>query len=279
MSFETRTTHRSPRRSVGLAMVLLPLLAGCDSLFYRPFHDVLGVPDDFGLEAEDVFFRAPGGPRLHGWWIRSSGESRGTVVFCHGNTGNVTSHASNIRWLPAHGFEVLLFDYRGYGKSEGKPARAGTVADAVAAIDLALARDPTRTVVFGHSLGGAIGLVACARRPGVRALVVESTFPSYLAAAQGRVPALAWLAPLLVSKGLDPAGALADIPPRPLLVIHGTDDGIVPVRLGWDLYCRAAEPKQMLLVDGAGHRTPWLMLGDDFARPVARFLLEAISGR
>ena len=143
-------------------------------------------------------------------------------------------------WLPARGFNLLLFDYRGFGRSEGEVTRAGTVADAVAAIDVALERDPKRTVVFGHSLGGAIGIVAAARRPRVRAIAVESTFPSYRAAARCSSSLLSLLVPLLVSTGEDPIAALPHLPPRPLLVIHGTADSITPFEQALVEFFRAA---------------------------------------
>ena len=192
---QSSTSESRPRRRWWLAIAGVPaatllcaMLVGCDSWFYFPGAEIHGTPETYDLAVEEVTFAAPDGPDLHGWWVPAKGKAQGTIVYCHGNFANLTLHAKFVRWVPARGFNLLVFDYRGYGKSEGVVTRAGTVADAVAAIDLALRRDPKRTVVFGHSLGGAIGIVAASKRPQVRAIVVESTFPSYRAAAKCASP-------------------------------------------------------------------------------------------
>jgi fermentation-respiration switch protein FrsA (DUF1100 family) len=252
------------------------LLHGCNSWFYYPNQEIYGSAASYGLDAQDVAFAAPGGPRLHGWWTPARGEVQGTVVYCHGNYGNLTHHAGIVRWFPDRGFNLLIFDYRGFGRSEGSVDRAGTVLDAIAAIDFALARDPHRTVVFGHSLGGAIGLVAAASRPAVRAIAVESTFYSYRAAARCAVPALGFMVPLLVSDGFDPVDALPQIPPRPLLVIHGTDDEITPFQLGRELFDRAEDPKTLRVVKGGGHVTPWVAEREKFEAYLCGFFRASI---
>ena len=199
------------------------------------------------------------------------------MVFCHGNARNLTWHVRYVAWLAERGFDVLVFDYRGYGASDGEPTRSGVVRDAVAAIDFALAREPERTVVFGHSLGGAIALSAVARRPAVRAVVAENTFPSYREVASATVPWLSWLVPWLVSEGEDPVEALPHIPPRPLLVIHGTADRIVPYELGASLFEAALEPKRLHRVEGADHFTPWVYEGEAFEAMLTEFFDEAIG--
>ena len=277
-------TKRRKRLRLGIPALLAlavasgcTILVGCDSFFYYPKSTVYSVPADYSLDVEELTFSAPGGPKLHGWWAHANGEARGTVVYCHGNHGNLTGHVRFVEWLPKRGYNLLIFDYRGFGKSEGSPERTGTVADAMAAIDIALARDPGRTFVFGHSLGGAVGLVAAAQRPAVQAVIVESTFPSYRAAAAETLSWLSFLTPLLISKGQDPIDFLDRIPPRPLLVIHGTVDHITPLVLGKQLFEAAAEPKQMRVVEGGGHASPWVTEGKAFADGVIEFLEAAIE--
>jgi uncharacterized protein len=275
---------RHLRWSVAVSTLLLVavclLHSSCDTWFYFPDREDYGSPAAYRLDAADVSFAAPDGPRLHGWWVPAIGEVEGTVVYCHGNHGNLSLHARFVSWLPSRGFNVLIFDYRGFGRSEGSVSREGTIRDAEAAIDFALTRDPTRTVVFGHSLGGAIGIVAAGGRPAVRAIVAESTFPSYRAAARCAAPAIGFLVPWLVSRGFDPVDSLPQMPPRPLLVIHGTDDDITPLELGRELFDKASEPKTLRVVEGGGHVTPWVAEGASFEDAVCEFFRAGIrSGR
>ena len=126
---------------VGLvAAVVLPSCAS--GLFFRPTEVAYCTPATAGATVEDVWFRSADGTRLHGWWLAADGEPRGAVVFCHGNNRNLTHHVRYARWMCEHGFAVLLFDYRGYGQSEGSPSRSGCIDDTCAAIDLALEDAP-----------------------------------------------------------------------------------------------------------------------------------------
>ncbi len=264
--------------ALALLLAVLPTCGVADPLFYRP--TVAPRPDPAATEvpgAEAVTLQAPGGPRLSGLWLPARGPARGTVVYCHGNRGHLLQHLPFVRWLPGLGYQVLLFDYRGYGASEGAADRPGTVADTLAAVDFALGRDPDRTVLFGHSLGGALAIWAGGERPAVRAVIAESTFPSYRQAACCTVPALGFCVPLLVSPGFDPLDALPRLPPRPLLVIHGTADRITPLELGQELHARAAEPKHLWVIEGAGHRSDSVRNEGRFAQQIGAFLASVLS--
>ena len=258
-----------------LAVIMLRWLG--DGLFYHPDERVYGVPADFDLAVEEVSFAAPGGPRLHGWWMPAEGEARGTVVYCHGNAANLTRHVRYVSWLPSRGYSVLLFDYRGYGASAGAVTRAGTVQDATAAIDFALSRDPDRVVVFGHSLGGAVGIRAAADRPAVRGVMAESTFSNYRQIARLRTPWLAWLVPLVISSGWDPDAVLHQFAPAPVFVIHGGRDHIVPLALGELLYAQASEPKELWVVPEAAHASPWTVRREEFERRFEVFFAQAMA--
>ena len=267
---------------IGLLLALavtgyMVLWSVADSLFYYPSQHIYATGEELDVHPANVNFASPNGPRLHGWWLAPHGKHRGTIVYCHGNAANLTLHARYAEWMSKKGFAVLVFDYRGYGKSEGSATRDGTVADALAAIDYALARDPKRTIVFGHSLGGAIAIVASARREAVRAVVAESTFPSYRAIAAATAPAFGALVPLFISAGQDPIDYLAALKNRPLLVIHGEDDHIVPVALGRQLYEAANEPKELWVVPGARHFTPWLHIPKEFETRVDAFFTRALA--
>lgn len=280
---------RRSRRSAILvtALLLVPLLLlallvmNGDRLFYFPSARTFANPAEFGLAPpEEPPLAAPGGPALHAFWFdaASGAPARGTVVYCHGNSHNMTHHLRFVAWLPKRGYNLLAFDYRGYGKSEGDVTREGTIADTLAALDFALARDPERTVVFGHSLGGAVAIVATAERPAVRAIAVECAFPSYRKVARSALPFLAPLIPLGVSKAFDPEDALERLPPRPLLVIHGTDDRTVPFRLGRELFDLASEPKRFHEEKGGDHFSPWVREGAAFETMLTEFFEEAIGG-
>lgn len=274
----------SPKLRIALCVLVLPVLLGFglmlwigDGWFYFPNDRVYVELDACAARGEEVSFAAPGGPKLHGWWLEAEGERKGTVVYCHGNAANITLHTRYVSWLPAKGYAALVFDYRGFGRSEGTVTRAGTVDDAVAAIDFALQRDPDRTVVFGHSLGGAVGIAAAARRPAVRGVVAESTFSNYREIARSKAPLFGALVPMFVSDGHDPDKVLAQLAPAPLLVIHGERDHIVPVSFGKQLFERASEPKELWLVPEAAHFSPWTVRREEFERRFVAFFHRALA--
>ena len=245
------------RIRVLLLVLVAPSFGGCDSWFYRPSAKAFAAVPTRATPGEFVSFATKAGLRLRGWWMRASGTSRGSVVYCYGYDKNLTAHSEHVSWLVAEGYNVLCFDYRGFGGSSGTPSRQGTIEDACAAIDFVLARDPKRTLVYGHSLGGAVGLVAAAKRPGVRGVIAEATFADYRAAARARVPFLSWFVPLLVSKGLEPSSAVAGLAGRPVLVVHGAADRSVPVALGRALYSTLQQPKQLWIFGDGNHPAPW----------------------
>ncbi|MFO0981053.1 MAG: alpha/beta fold hydrolase [Planctomycetota bacterium] len=245
-----------------------------DRWFYRPDAVDHGTPESYGLDVVEVRF---GTERAHA--AQLAGACRGRAPRARSSTRMAimptSHHARFVAWLPRRGYDLLLFDYRGFGKSAGTVSRAGTVADTIAAIDFALARDGERTFVFGHSLGGALAIVAAASRPAVRAVVVESTFPSYRAAARRTVPWLGALATWLVSPGFDPADVIDQISPRPLLIIHGASDHITPVELGKKLFAAACEPKRLWIVEGAAHESAWVRERRAFETEILSFFAAA----
>ncbi|HSW47192.1 MAG TPA: alpha/beta hydrolase [Phycisphaerae bacterium] len=237
-------------------------MLGCDGLFYHPTRREYDKPERLRLRYESVRFATRDGLELHGWFFPANGPAAGTVLHLHGNAGNVTAHFHQIGWLPACGWNVLCFDYRGYGQSQGRITRAGSIADAHVALDYLLHRpgvDPRRIVAFGQSLGGAVGIVLTAERPELRGLAADGAFDSYRGIATWHIrrnPLLfivAWWVPLLMGDGHDPIDCVARVSPRPLLILHGTADRIVDPRMARRLYDAAREPKELWLVDGSDH--------------------------
>jgi uncharacterized protein len=245
----------------GLALAL----GGCTGLIFQPMRELVLTPDQIGLDYQEVDFAAADGVRLHGWYLPASAPRRGSILFLHGNAQNISTHIASVAWLPAQGFDVLLFDYRGYGRSGSSPSLPGLHLDFEAALETLLARpgtDPDRVVVFGQSLGGSLAITALAaspRREQVQALIVEGAFTSYRALAREKLAGL-WLSwPFQVPLGLTiddryrPVDVIGELAPLPLLIVHGEDDQVVPREHATALYEAARPPKTLWLVPGAGH--------------------------
>lgn len=237
---------------------------GCDGLFYHPTRHVYSTPEEHGLEYEPVRIPTPDGLTLDAWFFpASTREPTGTVVHFHGNAANITGHFPHVAWLPGAGWNLLCFDYRGYGRSEGRPSRPGLVVDGHAVLDYVMSRkdvDPARVVALGQSLGGAVSIVVVAERRDVAGIAVDGAFSDYRRIASWHLRRSPLLFPLagivprvLLSDGYDPIDSVARIAPRPLFIFHGREDAIVDPRMAEELYAAAAEPKELWLIDGVGH--------------------------
>ncbi|MBE0503657.1 MAG: alpha/beta hydrolase [Desulfuromonadales bacterium] len=260
-----------------------------NQMFYYPDRIVYATPADQGLHFEEVVFSSRDGTELSGWFIPAVGEAQGTILHLHGNAENMTSHFGFVSWLPAAGFNLLVFDYRGYGQSAGRPHRGGVYEDSCAALAYLRSRadiDPTRLLILGQSLGGAqaVTVVGGGERAGVRAVVVESSFYSYRSIVRdsiGKMPLLSWvktpLAHILISDELSPADYVDKIAPIPLLLIHGTQDEIIPFRHAELLLERAGEPKTLWRIEG-GHHTPAFAAPDSpYRRQLVEFFAAALA--
>ena len=280
------TNHSVRRWCKRLALCALPLmLAGCvQSLFYYPDSVRYETPDALGLRYESVQFASADGTRLSGWFLPAENrqnpkEAKGTVVHFHGNAQNMSTHWRFVAWLPKQDYNVFVFDYRGYGESEGKPTPRGVFEDSVSAIAHVRTRadvDPTRLLVFGQSLGGAnaIAAVGSGQREGVRAVAIESTFYSYSSIASEKLSG----AGLLVGDSYAASKYVAAMAPIPLLFIHGTNDAVIPLSHSQRLLADAREPKRLVEVKGAGHLEPMseARFGTTYQRVLADFFDAAL---
>lgn len=228
-----------------------------------------------GLPLEDVWFSAADGTKLFGWYVESP-ASQTVLLWCHGNAGNIINRLDNLVELYRVGISVFLFDYRGYGRSQGNPSEDGLYQDALGAYAYLLETRrirPQRIVLFGRSLGAAVaGEVASQRR--AAGLILESCFPSIGALARAHYFGLPvhWL--------LGAQFNLADRLPRvsmPILVVHGDRDTIVPIHLGRQVFEAAREPKSFYLVQGADHNDLYLVGGKPYFQRLKRFAEEIIS--
>jgi fermentation-respiration switch protein FrsA (DUF1100 family) len=260
--------------------LLAALLSGCDSWLFYPERELLLTPQVAGLEFADVFIIAADGTRLHAWWlpVTAGVAVRGTVLHLHGNGGNISSHLGGSWWLPAQGYQVLLLDYRGYGRSQGEASLAGAYQDIDASFAW-LAQAPQvqgkPLIVLGQSLGGAMGVHYLAAHPAQRsqlkALVLDGVPASYADMAQYtlagfwltwplQVP-LSWLMPERDSA----IYAMPQLAGLPTLLYQSIDDEVVPLSNGVRLY-QAARPPRVLQLTRGGHV-------QTFAEPFWRELL------
>ncbi len=245
------------------AMILMAKLIGCNHLFYHPDARTYTTRSQLASASHEVFFRSGDGTRLHGWFLESltPGDPVGTVVHFHGNAQNLTSHVRAVDWLTARGFNVFVFDYRGYGKSDGKPDREGIHRDSVAALQYVRGRDgvdATRIVVLGQSLGGACGRAALGEgsRDGVRAVAVDSTFLWYRDVANDTLGGTVFTYPfawLLISNEHSPGQSIDRLGSIPVLVLHGSGDQVVSVDNGRAVHDAVVGPKRLEIVEGAEH--------------------------
>jgi dipeptidyl aminopeptidase/acylaminoacyl peptidase len=257
------------------AFVLLFRLTGCmERLFYQPTVGPTPVPANLP-GAELIAFNSRDGTRLCGWFIPAhvnaaanadrARESVPTILHVHGNAGNITDHAWFTEYLPAAGLSIFIFDYRGYGQSEGiARSRESLIDDTNAALDCLLSRsdiDSKRIGMYGQSLGGAIGLNVMAERPEIRAAVIESAFSSWrdeAANALGGESPGAWaraLAWMLIPDGRRVDDAIARCGPRPILILHGTADTTVYPSHGRRLKAAGDEHVALIEFPGGTHNS------------------------
>jgi hypothetical protein len=236
-------------------------------LLYYPMGPTGETPAEAGLVYEDVTFRTSDGETLHGWWIPATKQpATAHVIFAHGNAGTVADRNDPASLLAARGFDVFLFDYRGYGRSTGSPDEEGTYKDARGAREAALARgvDAKRLLYVGESLGGAVALELALAHPPA-GLVLLSAFTSVRDMARRHYRAI----PPAVVPDAYPSLRLVAGLRAPLLVLHGEDDMIVPVEHGRGLFDAAPEPKRLLVVPGAGHNDIVSRAGPHLAAEIA----------
>ncbi len=240
---------------------LVPLLGGLvialmlyrfeHSQIYHPTRDVESTPDDVGRPAEEVWLKAPDGPRLHAWFFaadKASPRARYVMLFCHGNGGNLTSRPGYYRAILETGVSLLAFDYRGYGLSDGEPGEAGTYTDARAAYQWLCARGfaPEHILVWGESLGGGIAShLAATERVG--GLVLQSSFTSIPDIGAELFP---WLPVKLLSRIRYNTHSRLPAITCAVVILHSRADTIIRFRHAERNFAAAREPKALIELDG-----------------------------
>lgn len=240
-----------------------------DQFIYYPEQPYFAHPKDYGWPYQDIWITTEDDVRIHGWWIGAP-EHETQVLFLHGNAGNISHRLDRLASLGKIPARFLLLDYRGYGQSEGKPSEKGLYKDAHAAYQYLLDQgtSPDKLVVFGESLGGAVAIDLASTKK-VGRLIAESTFTSLRDMANIVMP---WVPSAFVSNGFQSIEKLSKVH-VPLLIIHGTNDSIVPFEMGKKLYENAKTPKKFFEVPGADHNDVYVVGGDPYRQKITRFIL------
>jgi len=262
------------------------LLTSCSSMLYYPSRHLHFDPAKFGLKPEEVFFSSSDGTKLFAWRFRNP-RPKAVFILYHGNGENLSSHYITMVWAVKKSYDLFAFDYRGYGRSEGKPSPEGTVRDGEAALRWLYSQYPkTPIVILGQSLGGAIALRNAIDLKGeipFRAVVIDSSFPSYQGVARDVLSRhwlswpFQWLSYLVLSDRYAPDGEIQKIAPVPLLVMHSEGDRTVPYHLGEKIFAQAGEPKEFWRIPGNGHSDTFLKHNEIYAHKLEHWLHEKIK--
>jgi fermentation-respiration switch protein FrsA (DUF1100 family) len=237
---------------------------------YYPSTSFINTTDDYNLAYEESFFGAEDGVQLHGWLFPLKEKDGPVLLLYHGNAGNISHRLDLIRRLKEVDIQVFIFDYRGYGRSGGKPSEHGLYRDGLAAYDYLVNQGfrPENIILFGRSLGAAVAIETAIQRQ-VRAVILEGAFTSTKDMAR-TIPLIGLLSPLLPAhfNNLEKIKAI-DIPK---LFIHGERDDIVPFIMGEQLFEAARPPKQFYVVPKAGHNDTYFVGGSDYFSTILEFI-------
>ena len=223
---------------------------------------------DWTVTPEEHSFGSSDGIRLHAWWFRAKEPDAPVMIWFHGNAGNLTNRAEMGAELAKRGVSVFIFDYRGFGRSEGRASESKLFRDSLAAFDYVRKRTKNDIVLYGESIGGPYAAYVAKERRKIRVVVLENTFPSLkdIGNALYKPLPLGWTAPfaLRTTDWLNEAGV-------PVLVMHGQRDAVIPYTLGLKLFNELRVPKEML-TSHAGHGEIPLFEADRYYDTVTRFV-------
>ena len=216
------------------------------------------------LAFEDIYLNTPDNETLHGWHIKSKEERKGVIYFLHGNAENISTHIGSVLWLINEGYDIFALDYRGYGKSTGSPDIEGALVDIKTGYNWLVTQpqfQQKEIFIIGQSLGGALTLSFTSQNTNlgdhVSGVIIDAGFASFRGVAKEKLSDL-WLTwplqyPLswLIPSSYDSEEYIKQIAPVPLLVIHSTNDIVIPFHHGEDIYQQASEPKEFLKTNTA----------------------------
>lgn len=235
---------------------------------YYPSRQINLYPSSVDLSFEDVYFTTADNLKINAWYIPSD-KARFTLLFCHGNAGNIMDRLDKIQLLHRIGMNIFIFDYRGFGKSEGEPREQGLYLDAQAAYDYLIKKlevDPVGIILYGESLGSTVA-IDLARTKQVGGVIIEGGFSSGKDMGARMYP---FLPGFIFSNIFDSISKIRDVR-APLLFIHGREDQIVPLNLAYKLYQRANAPKEFVELPG-DHNTFFLDSWQKITSSISAFI-------
>lgn len=248
-------------KALGVSLFAL-LGSACSSYYFYPMKEMVRTPADIDLAYQDIELVTSDAVRLHAWLLTTE-QPKGLVLFLHGNAENISTHIGSVYWLPKQGYEVLLPDYRGYGRSEGTPDFPEVYLDVAAAYDWARRYAAERNLpvfILGQSLGAAISSYYFSALPdserAFNAVVLDAVFSGHADIARdvlaGNV--ITWpfqfIVPHLVPQDYDPKVFISQLAPTPVLFFHSPDDAVIPYHHGEVVFRHAGEPKQWVTTEG-----------------------------
>jgi len=258
------------RIAIVIYLVLVILMVVFQSRFiYFPERRIYETPRIIGLPFEDVSFEASDGVKLSGWFIPAE-KPAGVILFCHGNAGNISHRLDSIQIFHSLGLSTFIFDYRGFGQSDGKVTEKGTYLDAEAAWNYLVGKKqaaPSEIIIFGRSLGGAVASWL-AKEHTPKGLIIESTFSSVQDIAADLYPYLP--VKLLARFHYNAVDYIRRVK-CPLMVIHSRNDDIIPFKHGRRLFEAAHEPKEFLEITGS-HNEGFLTSGGFYVDGLNSFI-------
>lgn len=254
---------------IGYLLLIAYVYAKQGAMLYFPTKEIEATPHNIGLDYQELTLKTKDSVNISAWYIPAE-DARGFLLFCHGNAGNISHRLDSIRIFHGLGLSVLIFDYRGYGKSQGSPGEEGTYNDAEAAWDYLvniLHVKPEKIVLFGRSLGSAV-VIELALRKQASALIIESGFTSVPDLGKKFFPHL----PVrLISRYHYESISKVEKIKIPKLFVHSPEDEIVPFDQGVNLFEKASEPKEFLKIVG-GHNEGFLLSGKVYVDGLQAFI-------
>ena len=247
-----------------------------EKLVFFPGKRIVGTPETIGLHYEDVYLVTDDKIKIHGWYVPHP-DAQATLLFFHGNAGNISHRLKSISIFHDIGLSVFIIDYRGYGNSDGRPSEHGTYRDAMAAWDYLVHERhlrPDDLIVFGRSLGGAVA-AALAAKVTPAAVILESTFTSIKELGKYHYP---YLPVSRISRIHYPVDKHVSSLNCPVLIIHSHQDDVVPVRFGQRLFEHAPQPKKFLSISG-DHNNGYLLSQDVYVKGIKQFFQTYVTAQ